>query len=188
MKRGKTVQSVSGECCLSGLPVVGYEIHVGDTTGVDRERPLFTLAGRSEGAQSVNGRVSGTYLHGMFSSDAFRSDWLGRISTAELKAYNYQASVEVALDVLADHVEESVDVSSRSLGPSLFQPPTAFSSSVPVPVSACELCNSQAHAGKRRVNRLAEARLTVLKSAGLPKHQVHQRSGMRDSRSGNGKP
>ena len=31
------------------------------------------VCGRAEGAISTDGRVSGTYLHGIFASDAFRA-------------------------------------------------------------------------------------------------------------------
>ncbi|MEM6301113.1 MAG: cobyric acid synthase [Pseudomonadota bacterium] len=106
----KTVRPVTGVCRASHLPVSGYEIHVGDTRGPDCIRPMFEIAGREEGAASVNGRIAGTYLHGMFASDRFRTDWLGRASLSTFNSYDYAASVESALEALADHVESVVDV------------------------------------------------------------------------------
>ncbi|MEO0436091.1 MAG: cobyric acid synthase [Pseudomonadota bacterium] len=106
----KTVRPVSATCRASDLPVAGYEIHVGDTSGPDCVRPMFEIDGKVEGAASANGRIAGTYLHGMFASDRFRSDWLGRVSSSTLSAYDYAASVESALDALADHVDSAVDV------------------------------------------------------------------------------
>ena len=49
---------------------------MGQTTGPDCGRPLVTLAGHGDGAVSADGRVEGTYLHGLFGSDAFRRAWL----------------------------------------------------------------------------------------------------------------
>ena len=106
----KTVRAVSGVCVESGTPVSGYEIHAGDTQGPDCERAVFEIGGRRDGAVSANGRIAGTYLHGMFANDAFRDTWLRRAGATSLQAYDYGASVEAALETLADHVEDAVDV------------------------------------------------------------------------------
>ena len=53
------------------LPVEGYEIHMGESEGA--VTPLLTLDGRPDGAISSGGRVSGSYLHGLFHNDALRS-------------------------------------------------------------------------------------------------------------------
>lgn len=106
----KTVRPVTGVCVESGAPVAGYEIHVGETSGPDCERAVFEVGGRRDGAVSANGRIAGTYLHGMFANDAFRNAWLRRAGARSLQAYDYGASVEGALEALADHVERAVDV------------------------------------------------------------------------------
>ncbi len=106
----KTVRAVAGVCVGSGTPVSGYEIHAGATRGPDCERAMFEIGGHRDGAVSMNGRVAGTYLHGMFANDAFRDTWLRRAGAQSLQAYDYGASVEAALEALADHVERAVDV------------------------------------------------------------------------------
>ena len=106
----KTVRAVSGVCVESDTPVSGYEIHAGDTQGPDCERAVFHIGGRRDGAVSANGRIAGTYLHGMFANDVFRETWLRRAGATSLEAYDYGASVEAALEALADHVERTVDV------------------------------------------------------------------------------
>lgn len=108
----KQVAPVSGQCSQSLSPVAGYEIHTGRTTGRDTERPMFDLAGTFDGARSASGRIEGTYLHGAFSSDAFRRGWLERAGGAPDAGFSYDASVENALDQLADGVEGSVDIES----------------------------------------------------------------------------
>lgn len=53
----------------SGMTVAGYEIHMGRTGRGSNATPLLFLAdGTEEGALSPDGRVFGTYLHGLFDS------------------------------------------------------------------------------------------------------------------------
>ncbi|OCX65981.1 cobyric acid synthase CobQ [Thioclava sp. SK-1] len=87
----------------------GYEIHIGRSEGADRSRPFATVHGVNEGAISSCGRVTGTYLHGLFSADAFRTAWLAGLGIYA-RPYNHARSVEEALDALADHMETHVNV------------------------------------------------------------------------------
>ena len=88
-----------------GLPVEGYEIHLGRTDGPDTARPLLEIEGRPEGARSTDGRVVGCYLHGIFASDEFRSAFLERLRTGVASALAYEARIEATLDELAAHLE-----------------------------------------------------------------------------------
>jgi adenosylcobyric acid synthase len=92
----------------SGLPLAGYEIHLGRTEGPDRVRPVASVDGRPEGATSADGRVSGTYLHGIFASDAWRRDFLARLGL-ESAARDHLAGVDAALDEIAAALERSLD-------------------------------------------------------------------------------
>ena len=87
----------------------GYEIHIGRTEGADRARPFAEIGGQPEGAISADGRVAGSYLHGMFSDDGFRCAWLATMG-AEASDLAYEAAVEATLDALADHLETHFDV------------------------------------------------------------------------------
>ena len=52
-----------------GMPVEGYEIHMGWTSLLSGARPLLRLTdGSPEGAVSSDGLVFGTYMHGLFDS------------------------------------------------------------------------------------------------------------------------
>jgi adenosylcobyric acid synthase len=93
----------------TGLPMQGYEIHIGRSDGVDRQRPFAFVDGAPEGATSADGRVMGSYLHGMFSDDAFRAGFLKQIG-AQSSGLAYGAGVEAVLDALATHMEQHVDV------------------------------------------------------------------------------
>ncbi len=86
----------------------GYEIHIGRTAGPDRARPFALVQGQAEGAMSTDGRIMGSYLHGMFSGDGFRADFLRGFGAASSQSYG--AGVEAVLDRLADHIEQHLDV------------------------------------------------------------------------------
>jgi len=92
----------------SGTQVQGYEIHLGRTEGADRAQPMFTVNGLPEGAQRADGRVMGSYLHGMFTADAFRRAFLASLGATPGNV-SYDVTVEDTLDALADHLEAHVD-------------------------------------------------------------------------------
>jgi adenosylcobyric acid synthase len=63
--------------------VAGYEIHLGTTEYLEGAAPFAYLARQNDGAQtlpdgcvSIDGRICGTYLHGLFDGDAFRHAFL----------------------------------------------------------------------------------------------------------------
>ncbi len=91
------------------LPIEAYEIHIGRSSGADCARPFARIAGRPEGAIAPDGRVMGSYLHGMFASDAFRAAFLSALG-AKVAARSHQAEVETTLDALAAHIEAHLDV------------------------------------------------------------------------------
>ena len=94
----------------TGLPITAYEIHIGRSTGPDCARPFAQVDGHDEGAVSANGRVMGSYLHGMFSDDAFRAAFLLDLGVSA-PMRNHAAEVEATLDALAAHLERHLDVS-----------------------------------------------------------------------------
>jgi adenosylcobyric acid synthase len=90
-------------------PIDAYEIHIGRTKGRDCRRPFARVDGKREGAVSADGRVHGSYLHGLFASDAFRGAFLARLGIAASDE-RYREKVESALDALAEHIEQHLDV------------------------------------------------------------------------------
>jgi adenosylcobyric acid synthase len=107
--REKRLALVDGVHVGSGAAVAGYEIHLGVTTGPDCARPFARIGGRDEGAVSADGRVAGSYLHGLFAADGFRRDWLAGLGVTGADT-GYEAGVEATLDALADHLEAHLDV------------------------------------------------------------------------------
>lgn len=104
----KRLVSVEGRS-FDGEAFSGYEMHVGVTKGVDCERPFSTIGNHVDGAISADGRVFGTYVHGLFSDDGQRSAWLQRLG-GQRSALNYEAQVDAVLDRLADHMERHIDL------------------------------------------------------------------------------
>ncbi len=106
---GKKHVTLTEACALPNRePVSGYEIHMGRTEGPDCARAWLEVQGRPEGAASANGRILGSYLHGIFSSDAFRAQYLSGLDVTSETAY--EDGVEQALDDLAAHLEQHMDL------------------------------------------------------------------------------
>ena len=99
------------------LPLSGYHMHMGITTGPDTARSFGSVEGRPEGAVRADGRVMGTYLHGLFAADAFRHAFLALDSNID-----YEAGVEATLDGLAAHLAAHLDLDALL---ALARPPQA---------------------------------------------------------------
>lgn len=91
----------------SGTAISGYHMHMGETAGPDRNRPFALVHGAGEGAISPDGRVTGTYLHGLFAADLFRRAFLGNAASPDLA---YETGIDQMLDDLAAHLEKHLDI------------------------------------------------------------------------------
>lgn len=109
----KVLALARGRELASGQPVEGYEIHMGRTTSDPGTAPLLTLDGRAEGAVSADGRVLGTYLHGLLDASGYRRTLLNRVRAARgLDALPIapQLTRTERLDRLADALESALDL------------------------------------------------------------------------------
>jgi adenosylcobyric acid synthase len=105
-KRLEAVRGMTAE----GVPFSGYEMHMGVTEGPDCARPFGRLAdGAAEGAISADGRVIGSYIHGLFSDDRQRAAWLSRFGAGTANIA-YDDVVERTLDRLAAHLATHLDL------------------------------------------------------------------------------
>lgn len=100
-----------------GSPLEGYEIHMGKTERAPGLMPFVELAdGTTDGAVSGDGRVIGTYLHGIFDNDNFREALLGTLAARKGVVFNpaagrrYEDFQEEEFEKLAQAVEEHLDV------------------------------------------------------------------------------
>jgi adenosylcobyric acid synthase len=106
-----------------GLPVTGYEIHQGRSRLLEREeekqsscKPLFDDSGL--GLVDVERSIWGSYLHGLFDNGPWRRAWLNYLrqqrglSSLPTGVANYREQRESVLNLLADHVEAHLNLST----------------------------------------------------------------------------
>lgn len=108
----KQLRNVSGRLTLDAARVRGYEIHMGQSTGVALDRPALLLDdGRADGALSADGQILGTYVHGVFEEPSACAALLRWAGLAVPLAVDHARRREEMLDRLADTVESSLDLS-----------------------------------------------------------------------------
>ncbi|KPY96695.1 Cobyric acid synthase [Pseudomonas syringae pv. spinaceae] len=106
----KQLRNVRGRLTLEGAEVSGYEIHAGVTTGAALEQAAVQLDdGRCDGAQSADGQILGTYLHGLFESPVACSALLRWAGLENVQSVDYHALRERDIERLADLVEKHLD-------------------------------------------------------------------------------
>jgi adenosylcobyric acid synthase len=105
----KRLEKVCG-VTKDGAPFAGYEMHMGVTAGPDCARPFARFAdGSAEGAVSPDGRVIGTYVHGLFADDRQRAAWLSQLAAGTANIA-YEGLIERTLDALAVHLSAHLDL------------------------------------------------------------------------------
>ena len=117
---GSLLEAAEDTALAGAEGVSGYEIHMGATTLGPLARPLLRLVRRSvrgvdllDGAVSGDGRVWGTYLHGLFDRPEARQALLAALRRRRgLSAPAAQpvSTLEAELDRLADHLEAHLDL------------------------------------------------------------------------------
>ncbi len=110
-------QLVAPEC--NGV-LTGYEIHMGKTTHVAPSRPFARIFRRGDtsvtiedGCVSGDGRIFGTYLHGIFENVRFRETFMNRIRLEKgmpLRLGSHKKSMPDPFDQLAEHLELHLDI------------------------------------------------------------------------------
>ncbi|MGD8189861.1 cobyric acid synthase [Brevibacillus ginsengisoli] len=117
MTNEKTTVQSKGTLVYDNQPfdVTGYEIHMGQTELTQDLPPLIHMEGRSEGCKNEDETVLGTYFHGIFHNDPFRSHLLNRIRAQKglaplTERVSFQELREDAFNRLADHVRKNVQM------------------------------------------------------------------------------
>ncbi|ENO8809674.1 cobyric acid synthase [Photobacterium damselae] len=114
LEQEKQLKQVSGILTLpnqASVPVRGYEIHAGVTTGVQVDAPIQLESGL-DGQLGLDNQVFGTYLHGIFerqeACDAILS-WAGLEAT---QTPDFDQIREQGIDRVADTIEQYLDLES----------------------------------------------------------------------------
>ncbi|PMS31695.1 cobyric acid synthase [Trinickia symbiotica] len=97
-----------------GVPVRGYEIHMGATDGPALARPAMKLLDgddeRAEGVVSEDGQILATYLHGLFDSPDACQALLRWAGLDDAERIDHDARRLASIDRLADSVSANVDM------------------------------------------------------------------------------
>jgi adenosylcobyric acid synthase len=99
-----------------GLKSRGYEIHMGRTTLSHGTKPFMRVTSRNgeavsdaDGAVSGNGRVIGTYFHGIFDEPQVRHRFLS-LADPRYRPSRHEHGIEESYDRLASHVGLHLDL------------------------------------------------------------------------------
>jgi len=125
----KTLKNVTGHLVRRGAPqasvaapVRGYEIHMGVTRGPALAAPALRIASveegsdgvagalRADGAQSADGQILATYVHGLFDTPEACAALLRWAGLEAAQRVDYPALREASLERLADTLEASLDL------------------------------------------------------------------------------
>ena len=109
----------SSQLTIHSSHINGYEIHMGETIG--REQPFSGITERNsasvriaDGAVSNDGKIWGTYIHGIFDNDGFRIVFLNSLRTKRGLPENgiifFKDRKADCIKVLAEEVRKAIDM------------------------------------------------------------------------------
>ncbi|MDO4619015.1 MAG: cobyric acid synthase [Lachnospiraceae bacterium] len=112
--RTRVAGHFSESSAFPGIPVEGYEIHMGETVLQDGASPLLQLDnGTADGC--VHGTVMGSYLHGLFDRKEVREALLKKLYERKGLSFSeevpdYRTYKEQQYDLLAETVRNSLNM------------------------------------------------------------------------------
>jgi adenosylcobyric acid synthase len=103
------------------LPISGYEIHIGETRYLEGAKPFAQLETEAtggsflDGCSAREGRILGSYLHGLFDDDNFRHVFLAAARdfyklAQDMPLNHWKQQREESLDRLSNTVRDSLDM------------------------------------------------------------------------------
>lgn len=114
-KTGKTAELFGDFHTLSGKKVSGYEMHMGKSIiQEDKANPMINLDGKEDGCCLHH--VMGTYLHGLFDEEEFRTAFVQMLCEKKGISYDgretmsYREYKESQYDRLAENLRKSLDM------------------------------------------------------------------------------
>ncbi len=121
----KTVRKVTGVCLINNKRIKGYEIHMGRTKPIYSEgSPYLKLRYNNkhwiDGWISDNGKIMGTYVHGIMDASGFREDLLNKIRKSKGIPQKRSRNTKLFRFKEYDRLADSFLKSMRSSGYELF--------------------------------------------------------------------
>ncbi|MED1951164.1 cobyric acid synthase [Brevibacillus centrosporus] len=117
MEPRKTTVLSRGTARFAGhmLELEGYEIHMGQSVYTENDAPFIQLADRTDGYCTQERKLIGTYFHGLFHNDEFRTQLLNAIRQQKglspiMDRPSFVALREQGYDLLADTVRKHVNI------------------------------------------------------------------------------
>jgi adenosylcobyric acid synthase len=104
----------------NGVEGRGYEIHMGQTRRLGG-RPMFHVQERNgnpcdddDGCMSLDGRIQGTYIHGLFDTPDITKQWIAGIGLDRLPVPEMAgpSARDMNYDLLAKHFEKHIDTAA----------------------------------------------------------------------------
>ncbi|PSV21875.1 cobyric acid synthase CobQ [Photobacterium leiognathi subsp. mandapamensis] len=106
---------------LSTVPVTGYEIHAGVTSGISESDAPIHLTATTDGKKDVDGKIGidnqvfGTYLHGIFEQQQACDVILAWAGLSNIATPDFAAIREEGINRIADAVEQYLDLTKLGL-------------------------------------------------------------------------
>lgn len=115
LEKEKQLKNTQGSLLLDpaqNIPVSGYEIHAGITTGSALSQPLVKLTSGPDGAISEDEQIAGCYLHGLFDQPEACQALLQWAGLEQAKTFDIHALYDQSIDRMADAIEQYMDMTA----------------------------------------------------------------------------
>jgi adenosylcobyric acid synthase len=116
----KTTEKVVARSLINGdqKSIEGYEIHMGKSRITKGAKPAFKIIQRGtqkvagfDGSVTSDGRIWGTYLHGVFANPSFRQQWLDELFALKGLGRKVEKGSKIdPYDAWADHLCKHLDM------------------------------------------------------------------------------
>ncbi|MBO6506670.1 MAG: cobyric acid synthase [Kordiimonadaceae bacterium] len=106
----KSVHITEAHCPALESKVSGYEIHMGQTRLGRDAKEYIVGDGRALGAASADGKIMGTYVHGLLHDGEFRAAYLNAVLGMRGPRVDHLDRINATLDTVAEALETCLDV------------------------------------------------------------------------------
>jgi len=109
MQPWKIVRTICAFDHRFGEKLHGYELHLGESSGADCANSPLVVDGKPASVANANGKIWGTYLHGLFANGAWRKKYLMTLGVHS-QGREQTEMMNHALDQIANLLDGSLDI------------------------------------------------------------------------------